>query len=148
MQVLALVVIELLEAQRIGIEPLKQRFDAGLSVPFLFFALQQHRNALLQALQTLGSPGLQQVAATAQDAMTLQARGGAAQLVTGIHQAELLQLARLDQGGEPLQQRRILNQQQVGEQAGQIQINQLITRLAAATDALEQPHAQVVFLQG
>ena len=80
--------------------------------------------------------------------MTLQARGGAAQLVTGIHQAELLQLARLNQGGEPLQQRRILNQQQVGEQAGQIQISQLITRLAAAADALEQAHAQVVFLQG
>ena len=109
LEVLALGVIELLETQGIGVESLKQRFDAGFGIPLVLFALQQHRNALLQALQSLRSPGLEQVAATAQHAMTLQARGRAAQLVAGVDQAKLLQLARFQQRREPLQQRGIFD---------------------------------------
>ena len=94
LQVLTLVVIKLLEAQCIGIQALEERFDAGLSISLVLLALQQHGDALLQALEPLRAPGLKQVTTPSQDAVTFQAGCGSAQLIAGIDQGQLLQFAR------------------------------------------------------
>ena len=106
--VLPLGVIQLLIAQGIAVEVIKQgldahlHIDAGLRIGRARIRLiNQHGNAGLQRLQPLTSPGLEQVAAALETLLTLQQRGGATQLLQGIRQSNPLQFTRLQQRRQP-----------------------------------------------
>ena len=74
------------------------------------------------------------MAATLETALAFQGRRGAAQLEQGLGQGEALHLVGLQQGGEPVEQLALLNQQLVRQQAGQVQLEQVMAWVKAPVD--------------
>ena len=98
-------------------------------------------------MQTLAAPGLQQVPAALQAFLPLQQGSNAPQLLQRLRQGDTLQFTRLQQRRQAGHQRTALQQELIGEQAGQIDEIQTLAVVVASADRLQAPLTQVGLLQ-
>ena len=151
--VFPLAVVELLEAQSVGIEVFKQGVDAllhidvGQCLRLILLLGDQRCDATFKRLQALPTPGFKQMPTTLQTFLTFENGSCAAQLLQRVTQGKSLKFTRFEQGGEPRHQRTVLKQKLISEQTGQIEVCQVLAAVLTATDGLQPAGADVCFLQ-
>ena len=98
-------------------------------------------------MQSLPTPGFQEMATALQAFLTLKQSGGATELFQRVRKSQALQFTWLKKWRQTRHQGTVLKKQLIGEQPWQIKTVKPIAGIVTTADRLEAPLTQIRFLQ-